>query len=63
MRAHVFGDLWFWDHVDITFRGYSYPVLVVMDAATNLLMIGCQLNKKESSTTEAIKTIWSTWNI
>ena len=39
MRATEFGHLWFIDHVDITHKGYAYVVLVILDAASNLLIV------------------------
>ena len=38
-------------------------MLVVIDAASNLLMVGAQPNKLHKSTAEALKLNWTTWNI
>ena len=55
MRATEFGHLWFIDHVDITYKGYAYVVLVILDAASNLLIVQTQTDKKEHTTMEALK--------
>ena len=49
------GHLWFIDHVDITYKGYAYVVLVILDAASNLLIVQTQSDKKENTSTEALK--------
>jgi len=45
MRAETAGDLWFIDHVDIGIDGIMYLVLIVVDAASNLVWAGAQKNK------------------
>ena len=63
MRATEFGHLWFIDHVDITYKGYAYVVLVILDAASNLLIVQTQTDKKEHTTMEALKMAWTVWNV
>ena len=63
MRATDFGALWFIDHVEITYKGYAYVVLVIIDAMSNLLIVQTQPDKKESSTTETLKLTFTTWNV
>ena len=58
-----FGALWFIDHVEITHKGYAYVVLVIIDAMSNLLIVQTQNDKKESSTIEALKLAFTTWNV
>ena len=50
MRAPNFGDLWFADHVDISVGQYLYHVLVVVDAASNLIWVAPQKHKGEAET-------------
>ena len=54
MRAANFGDLWFIDHVDVSVGKHLYHVLVVIDAATNLIWGGPQKGK---STKEALEML------
>ena len=54
MRATVFGDLWFIDHVEVSYRNVAYIVLVLTDAASNFLWAGSQLNKQNTTTIETL---------
>ena len=56
MRAINFGDLWFLDHVDIGIGAYSYCVLIIIDATSNLLWAGPQKTKDHDETIQAIVT-------
>ena len=50
MRAEAFGDLWFIDHVEIAVDEYLYCVLVIVDAATNLIWAVPQKTKLNNET-------------
>ena len=54
MRATEPGDHWFVDHVDIGLDGHMYLVLVVVDAATNLVWAGAQKSKSHDETIAAM---------
>ena len=50
MRAVNFGDLFFIDHVDISFEGHPFLALVLIDASSNLLWATSQKNKEHEET-------------
>ncbi len=54
MGAQSFGDLWFLDHVDIVVKRKKFIVLIMMDAASNLIWVGPQKNKEMETTQEAM---------
>ena len=54
MRAQNFGSLIFVDHVDLSIDGRLYVVLVIVDAASNLIWAGPQKNKEHPETNAAI---------
>ena len=54
MRAVTFGDLWFVDHVEISIDQYLYVVLVVVDAASNLIWAVPQKTKAHDETLGAM---------
>ena len=45
-----FGDLWFIDHVDLSVDKVLYTVLVLIDAASNLIWASSQKNKVHDTT-------------
>ena len=53
MRATNFGDPWFVDHVDLSIEKVLYTILVIIDAASNLIWAYAQ---KSKSNEETIKT-------
>ena len=53
MRATNFRDLWFVDHVDLSIDKVLYTILVIIDAASNLIWAYAQ---KSQSIEETIKT-------
>ena len=63
MRAVNFGDLIFVDHVDITIDEYTYCVLIVLDAASNLIWAGCQKSKLHEETMRCMRVNWDEWNV
>ena len=53
MRAVNFGDLWFVDHVDISVACKLFLVLLIEDAASNLVWAGAQRTKGHEETISA----------
>ena len=63
MRAQNFGSLIFVDHVDLSIDGRLYVVLVVVDAASNLIWAGPQKNKEHPETIAAMDECFFEWKI
>ena len=63
MRAVNFGDLIFVDHVDISVDEHVYCVLVVLDAASNLIWAGAQNSKLHTESMRVMQTNWDEWNV
>ena len=47
----------------ITYKGYAYVVLIIIDAMPNLLIAQTQSDRKGSSSIEALKLAFTTWSV
>ena len=56
MRANHFGDRWFADHVELPIDQYLYIILIVVDAASNLIWAVPQKSKRHDDTLAAIES-------
>jgi len=63
MRATTPGDLVFVDHVDLVVDSNIFCVLVVIDAASNLIWAGAQPNKEHSETRAAMQRCFDEWHL
>ena len=63
MRANNPGDLCFLDHVDISVDQYIYCVLVIIDAASNLVWAVPQKSKLHEEALSSLEQAWNDLNM
>jgi len=63
MRAENFGDLVFIDHVELSWNKHAYIVLIIVDAASNLIWAKAQKNKEHDESLKALVECQSNWNV